>query len=117
MSKTVKFAVSMPDSEFKDLESLRRKERATRSHFIRQAVRFWKAKFKPLGIVTVKEDPGQYKTQTPMDLANQQERRRRAIAAAGRFCSGVADLSLNHDRYLEDAYAGIVPEENEDKKE
>jgi predicted transcriptional regulator len=29
-----------------------------------------------------------------------QERRRRAIAAAGRFQSGHTDLSTDHDRYL-----------------
>ncbi len=33
-----------------------------------------------------------------------EERRRRAIAAAGRFRSGVADLSTAHDKYLSEAY-------------
>ncbi len=32
------------------------------------------------------------------------ERRRRAIAAAGRFRSGLKDLSTKHDRYLNEAY-------------
>ena len=35
------------------------------------------------------------------------ERRRRAIAAAGRFHSGHSDLSANHDAYLEDIWASI----------
>jgi len=34
------------------------------------------------------------------------ERKRRAIAAAGRFHSGVSGLSTNHDRYLVEAYQG-----------
>jgi len=34
-----------------------------------------------------------------------QERRRRAIDAAGRFHSGLQDLSTSHDRYLNEAYA------------
>lgn len=34
-----------------------------------------------------------------------EERRRRAIAAAGRFRSGLRDLSTEHDRYLNEAYA------------
>lgn len=34
-----------------------------------------------------------------------EERRRRAIAAAGRFRSGRPDLASEHDRYLRDAYA------------
>jgi len=32
------------------------------------------------------------------------ERRRRAIAAAGRFRSGQTDISVNHDNYLVEAY-------------
>ena len=34
------------------------------------------------------------------------ERRRRAIAAAGRFHSGRSDISVEHDKYLEEAYQG-----------
>ncbi len=33
------------------------------------------------------------------------ERKRRAIAVAGRFSSGLGDLSTEHDRYLNGAYA------------
>jgi hypothetical protein len=33
------------------------------------------------------------------------ERNRRAVAAAGRFRSGHTDLSVDHDRYLAEAYA------------
>ena len=32
------------------------------------------------------------------------ERKRRAIAAAGRFHSGQADISVEHDRHLAEAY-------------
>ncbi len=34
------------------------------------------------------------------------ERRRRAIAAAGRFHSGASDISTKHDEYLEEAFQG-----------
>ena len=33
-----------------------------------------------------------------------EERRRRAIAAAGRFRSGHGDLSIDHDRYLAEGF-------------
>jgi len=33
-----------------------------------------------------------------------EERKRRAIAAAGRFHSGLGDFSTNHDDYLSEAY-------------
>ena len=113
MRKTVKFAVSMSEEEFKKLESLRRKTGWTRSQYIRDAVRAWKAEFlRPLG---VKEDAGEYKTGIPTDLIDLEERRRRAIAAAGRFCSGIPDLSSKHDKHLEDIYAEISPEEDKEK--
>ena len=35
---------------------------------------------------------------------DREERRRRALAVAGRFRSGLHDLAAEHDRYLEDAY-------------
>ena len=33
------------------------------------------------------------------------ERRRRAIAAIGRYSSGCSDISVNHDQYLDEAYS------------
>ncbi len=33
-----------------------------------------------------------------------QERRQRALDVAGRFSSGLGDVSSEHDRYLADAY-------------
>jgi len=36
---------------------------------------------------------------------SREERRRRAIAAAGTFHSGVTDLSTDHDRHLGDIYS------------
>jgi len=35
---------------------------------------------------------------------DREERKRRAIAAAGRFHSGLEDLSKEHDKYLSEAY-------------
>lgn len=35
--------------------------------------------------------------------ADREERARRALAAAGRFRSGLGDLAAEHDRYLADA--------------
>ncbi|HHV54678.1 MAG TPA: CopG family transcriptional regulator [Firmicutes bacterium] len=36
--------------------------------------------------------------------AEMEDRIKRAIAAAGRFRSGVRDLATNHDNYLEESY-------------
>lgn len=113
MSKTVKFAVSMSARFFKELESLRRKAGWTRSQFIRDAIRAWKEEiFRPSG---VREEVEEYKREIPTDIVDLEERRRRAMAAAGRFRSGISDLSLNHDKYLEDSYAVISPEKDKKK--
>ena len=106
-SKTVKFAISMSDAEFKELESLRQKTGESRSQFIRNSIRAWKTEYqRPLG---VKEDLGDYKKEVPTDLVDLEERRRRAIAAAGQFRSGIPDLSSKHDEHLEKAYGTKPP--------
>jgi len=115
MSKTIKFAVSMSEQLFKELEFLRRKTGWTRSQFIRDTIRSWKAEFsRPSG---VKEDAEQYKKEVPKDVTNPAERRRRAKAAAGRFRSGFSDLSSNHDKHLEDTYAAIASNKDEKKSQ
>lgn len=40
---------------------------------------------------------------TTADAQADDERRRRALAVAGRFRSGVSDLATEHDRYLAEA--------------
>lgn len=42
------------------------------------------------------------KASTVIDV---EERRKRALDAAGRFRSGLRDLSTEHDKYLEEAFA------------
>jgi hypothetical protein len=37
--------------------------------------------------------------------ASRQDKKERALRAAGQFRSGVTDLGENHDRYLEEAFA------------
>lgn len=113
ISKTVKFAVSMSAAEFKELESLRRKTGESRSQFIRNSIRAWAEEFRrPHG---VKEDLSEYKREKPTDLVDLEERRRRAIAAAGRFRSGIPDLSSKHDEYLENAFAETSKKKNKRK--
>ena len=106
MGKTVKFAISMSDEEFKELESLRQRARKSRSQFVRDAVSAWKKEFmRPLG---VKEERGEYKRKIPADLIDPEEKRKRAIAASGRFRSDISDISLKHDEHLEEIYAEIA---------
>jgi hypothetical protein len=108
MSKSVKFTVSVPPAVFKELEARRRKTGRTRSQFIRDAIRAGNIEWdRPSGVM---EDSADYRTPASLCLTTIEELRRRATAAAGRFRSGVTDLSLNHDRYLEEAYSETPPE-------
>jgi hypothetical protein len=110
MRKIVKFTISMSAAEFKDIEFLRRKTGRTRSQFIRDAVSAWKRG--PVRIFSVKEDQAEYgapPVPDSTDLTDMAERRRRAIAAAGKFRSGASDLSSNHDRHLEEVFAEDLP--------
>jgi len=105
MRKIVKFTISMSAAQFKDIESFRRKTGLTRSQFIRDAVAAWRQGRVPA--LSVKEDQVKYGTPPAADsadLTDMAERRRRAIAAAGKFRSGTADLSSGHDRYLEEVF-------------
>lgn len=112
MRKTAKFAISMPEAEFKSLEAERRRAKKTRSEFVRVAVRAWllgegRAGAAGAPRAAVREDPGRYELlkAAPETLAEKAELRRRAIAAAGSFKSGASDLSTNHDKHLEEDYA------------
>ena len=110
MPKTVKFTISMSAAEFKHIESLRRRTGRTRSQFIRDAI---------AALSHVADQPRSVKEEHPeygappapdaLQIVDPAERRRRAIAAAGRFHSGAADLSSGHDRYLDEAFAEVSP--------
>jgi predicted transcriptional regulator len=45
---------------------------------------------------------------------NAEERKRRALAVIGRFRSGLNAVSVDHDRYLTEIYAGAANADNTD---
>ena len=114
MPRAVKFSISMPASEFKALEAGRRKAGRTRSQYIRDALaapgddagrmpKTTEAEKGPgSGAGTIGEERSAYGAPLPGGLPDISELRRRAAAAAGRFESGLSDLSVGHDRYLAD---------------
>jgi Arc/MetJ-type ribon-helix-helix transcriptional regulator len=113
MSRAVKFTVSVPEPVFKELEALRRKTGKSRSQLVRESVRDLGSKTGkrpaagPAAGVAVREGSVRYETPAPAfpEITDAAERRRRAIAAAGRFRSGTHALSAEHDLHLEEAYA------------
>jgi hypothetical protein len=99
MSRAVKFTVSVPGAVFKALEARRRKTGKSRSQIIRDAI---------LGLGSnAGKRPAEETPAGSVIMTDKAERRRRAIAAAGRFRSGAPDLSTDHDKYLDEAYAAV----------
>ena len=113
MRKTVKFAVSMPEENFRELESLRKKTGRSRSQFIRELLAAWQTNTSSQ--IGVREETALYRKDLVKDIADQDEIRKRASDAAGRFRSGLTELSQNHDRYLEDSYNQTAGEKHTKK--
>lgn len=68
--------------------------------------------------IAVKEGRSHYGSPLPPEITDPEELRRRAIAAAGRFESGVSDLSTGHDRYLtEDRAEDSTGNDSREKRE
>lgn len=42
MNRSIKFAISIPESEFETLEEYRKKERVSRSRLVLEALRLWR---------------------------------------------------------------------------
>lgn len=102
--RTVKFSISMPASDFKEIERACRKSGRSRSQFLREAVLGAPGR-RPgeAGPGDVREERAAYAILDPAAMTDAAESRRRAIAAAGAFSSGVGDLSAGHDKYIADA--------------
>jgi metal-responsive CopG/Arc/MetJ family transcriptional regulator len=56
MAKAVKFAVSISDNEFKELETLRKKKGLSRSGFIRETIKLWKEEREKKKLVKIYEE-------------------------------------------------------------
>jgi Arc/MetJ-type ribon-helix-helix transcriptional regulator len=115
MNKTVKIAISMSEEVFKEIEALCLKTGKNRSQVVRDAILALKAASH--GKPAIHEERSAYGTPDPGAMIDPEERRRRAIAAAGRFRSGVTDLAANHDRYLEDSYAPPAPAKDDPEQD
>jgi len=125
MAKTVKFTISLPAAEFRAVETARRGQGKTRSHYIRDALaaaraagaqkdggHFNVSPFLPASEgfrkrIMAEEKAAPYaRADWPGISADEDERRRRALAVVGKYRSGLSDVSRRHDEYLSDAFNG-----------
>jgi metal-responsive CopG/Arc/MetJ family transcriptional regulator len=81
----VRTQIQLTEDQAKTLKQLAEKEDVSVAELIRRSV------------------DNYIKTHTEMSMA---EKKRRALSIVGIFNSGLPDLGVNHDDYLEEVYAG-----------
>ena len=79
----IRMQVQFSEQQMRLLKSRAAQEQVSVAELVRRAVDAWS---------------------TGQSSAPTDERRRRAIAVAGRFASGSRDVAIRHDNYLTDAY-------------
>lgn len=79
----IRTQIQLEEAQYRALKELAARRRTSVAALIRRAVREW--------------------LETSAEVS-EEERRRRAIAAAGRFRSGLGDLAEKHDEYLAQIY-------------
>jgi len=104
MARMTRTIISIPGDEKRWLDAYGKRHRISSAEAVRRAIREFRGRKEPAGdranVKAVQEDRAAYGSPLPPDLTDMAELRRRAIAAAGRFASGVSDLSVEHDLYL-----------------
>ena len=108
MARMTRTIISIPVDEKRWLDGFGKRHRISSAEVVRKAVReFREAQGEArrgagtgTDIRRVAEDRGSYGPHADLQIADARELRHRAVEAAGRFASGVPDLSVGHDRYL-----------------
>lgn len=68
MGKAVKFAVSIPEEEFKEMEMIRRKEGLSRSKMVFEAIRLWEKSKKMEKLIKVYEEGYKNFPESPQEI-------------------------------------------------
>ena len=104
MARMTRTIISLPADEKKWLEKYGRHQRISSAEVVRRAIREFQRMRGEKGPSenSVREDRSAYGPPLTSVITDVRELTRRAIEAAGRFESGVPDLSVGHDRYLAD---------------
>ena len=100
MARMTRTIISIPTDTKKWLESYGKRHKISSAEAVRRAL----GEFRRIeaGGNLIREDRSVYGSPGSPEITDVGELRKRAIEAAGRFESGVPDLSVSHDRYLAD---------------
>jgi hypothetical protein len=98
MARMTRTIISVPAETKKWLEGYGKRGKISAAEVVRLAIEA----FRQAGAEgpRVREERGVYGPPASPQITDIGELRKRAIEAAGRFASGVPDLSVGHDRYL-----------------
>jgi hypothetical protein len=95
MTRTI---ISIPADEKRWLDGFGKRHRISSAEVVRKAVREFR---EAQGEARREAGTGtDIRRDADLQIADARELRHRAVEAAGRFASGVPDLSVGHDRYL-----------------
>lgn len=121
MARMIRTIVSLPEKDKKWVETESRRRGVSGAEVIRLGIRDLRQKAegegRGAGSTRVAEKRAEYGHDALAGIIDPKELRRRAAAAAGRFSSGVPDLSIEHDRYAwgESGDAGDVGNEADEE--
>ncbi len=101
MARMTRTIISIPADAKKWLESYGKRHGISSAEAVRRALEGFRRI--EAGGNLVREDRSAFGSPGSPQVTEVGELRKRAIEAAGRFESGVADLSMSHDRYLAEA--------------
>ena len=73
MSKAIKFAVSIPEEEFKEMEDIRQKEGLSRSKMVFEAIRLWKKSKKMDELIRAYEEGYKNTPESPQEIEGWQK--------------------------------------------
>ena len=105
MARMIRTIISLPAEEKEWLDAYGERHAISSAQVVRLAIRDLQGRRGEgtptlSGAKGVREGSAAYGPPVPPNLVDMAEVKRRAAAAAGRFASGVPDLSIDHDRYL-----------------
>lgn len=115
MARMTRTIISIPAEEKRWLESHGKRLKISSAEVVRKAVREYRDMHGncslagvlqdtlDVGGTQVRKEQSLYGSSGPAGITEIGELRRRAIEAAGRFESGITDLSVSHDRYIAEA--------------
>jgi hypothetical protein len=87
----IRTQIQLTEAQSQEIKSIAEREKTSMADVIRRAVDDWLARYSD---------------------AARRARKKRALEVVGRYDSGLSDVSVNHDKYLAEAYGEYEPRDD-----